>query len=179
MSHALHADYTFDADAFATAQGYHTRATGRQMRWLRWGFLGATLATVSYILVTNRELHPLMLVAVALGYLGVIGAEVLNHPRTQARTIRRRFARGAYQPQRVAYVIREDGLTTTTDGAHAQHIPWGGFQRVVETPDGFLLYRDRAVFLWLPADALRPAGEATVMLRAIWARHALPVTRVG
>jgi hypothetical protein len=119
----------------------------------------------------------MLYVVLAMGYIGVIAAEVLQHPKMLARAIKKRFDEGIYQSQKVAFVLQDDSITTTTNGNHEKRITWDEFQKIVETPDGFLMYLNKQVFLWLPLSALRPADSSDT-LRTIWREYKLEYARV-
>lgn len=177
MSHAIHADYTFNQDQFITAQNYHVRFTGRKMRWLRWAFLGITIATVVSVIVIHGNINPMMLVVLGVGYIGVVAAEVMQHPKMIARAIRKRFEQGIYQAQRVSFTIKDENITTQTDGKYEKQMTWHEFYKIVETPDGFLMYLNKQIFLWLPLDSIRPT-DAEESLKEIWKSNKLECARV-
>lgn len=177
MSHAIHADYTFNQDAFITAQNYHVRFSGRRMRWMRWAYLGITVATVTAVLVTQDNIHPMLYLVLAMGYIGVVFAEIMQHPKMIARAIHKRFEDGTYRAQKVALVMKENSIISTTDGKHETTMSWGDIQKIVETPDGFLMYLNKRAFLWLPFDSLRP-DDADTTLRTIWREQQLEYARI-
>lgn len=82
---------------------------------------------------------------------------------------RRHFKKGETANKIVEWIFSEEMVVSNCEGLVKAEMSWVFFDKIVETPDGFMLYFKRKdTFFWLPYDAFEiPEGRAMVKRFAI------------
>ncbi len=147
----IQATYKWTIDEMVTAQLHHTQHNGKQRRRLRFVMLTGMMLVVTLIVWRYFLLDWRLLILLGMAYIGVISAEVTRHPRYVEWSARRMFSRFSDQNKMVTFTLDRRGIQrgeTLTE--------WDEIDKVLETGDGFLLYLNKDMFLWIPKGAFRP-----------------------
>lgn len=90
--------------------------------------------------------------------LMLLGAMFVSMPLFIRRGALRLYAQKADRDMTVRWEISDDRVSSKTDLA-ASDLSWTAFVKVARLPQGFLLYPNDSVFLWLPVHAFASAAD--------------------
>lgn len=137
------AKYKWTADELIAAQRWHYRhGVRRYFRVVVWGLI--IFLVLAGILVLFAFHDGSGVVFIAMGLL-----LILTHTVIQPWLIRRNFRHRPDNGIEIEWHISTDRLQTrSTHGA--SEMTWKAFGKVVQSPDGFLLYPFNQLFFWLP-----------------------------
>ena len=167
MSGTIQATYHWTADDMVQAQLLHTTGTRGRYRWLRLVALGSMMLVATTLFVQQGIFDTRILGFVAVAWIAVMISEVSRHPMWVERKARRLFDRHMSDRQRVRMTITDQGIESVTDGMGEGQAAWSDIERVLETPDGFLLYLSKQVFLWVPKRAFRPKTDLKRFIKMV------------
>ena len=167
---AIRASYLWTVDEMVVAQKHHLRGQSQKVRWLRFVALGSMIFVLFMLLFRQGIFNWGIAALVGLAYVGVLVNELMRHPKVVERSARRLFARHADQNKRVTFVIDETAVSATTEDVGESRTLWDNVQQVRETDDGFLLYLNKQLFLWIPRKAIQPQSDLERLRQIIAAR---------
>lgn len=177
MQPTLHARYRFSRDELILSMSHHYRTPFRRA-FLVAGHLLSLLfvALALWLLITSGRDSG------SLGTLGLIMLFPLYWWFLHERLNRWVFLRGFDErPDANAIVTWElgaDGFRNGVEGLATSESRWALIAKAVETRDGFLLYLQRNIFLWLPFGAFEQP-EAVERVRDFIVASGVPYVRRG
>lgn len=141
------------------AQLLHTQVTRGRYRWLRIVALGSMMLASSLIFLRQGIFDMRVFGLVAIAYVAVVISEVSRHPMWIERSARRMFSRHLDKDQAVKFEIDKQGIRSSTEGVGENNVEWADIERVMEAQDGFLVYLNKQLFLWIPRSSFRPKSD--------------------
>lgn len=156
---AITASYQWTEDAMITAQLHHLQGTKKRLRWLRIVALGGMIAVATWLIMQEFVINPTILGLVGVAYIAVIISEVTRHPKWIERSAKKLFDRALDKEQTVRFEIDGRAIHASTEGVGSGTTAWEDVHQIVETNDGFLIYLNKQVFLWVPAEAFKPKSD--------------------
>jgi hypothetical protein len=151
----IHISYDWALSELLTAQRYYARS---RCRWpFRWA--GHALACL-FVLIGVLSLAtsgPRVLSGVLIfGGLYWLFLRAWLH----RRVVTRRHASSSTRDRHVTWEIAEDKLLSETEGISKAELTWAMFVKVIETPEGWMMFQNKMLFHWIPRSGL--ANEADI-----------------
>lgn len=169
MNEEITASLTYDEQSMSPAFRWHSHRQNRA------GLIAGAMALVLFGLLfwaahsappsTGFVITPSLVLAPACVVLFVLLIRWLG-PVLFARSIKSSSARGSLLTYRIS---EENGVKLTIANGKADY-PWGRFLRSLITPEGVLLYTQKAAFNWFPKTAFPTASDYTRFLTLVTAK---------
>lgn len=150
----INASYKWTFDELFTSQQYHVKINGRTARWLRYGILAIVFGFIFWLYFFNNVLEWRILLLAFFLWLGLLINEVSRHPKTIERSLKKQYTQRKDQNAQIRFTIDSHNIYSITEGFGEGTIPWSDIYQIIETPTGFMIYRNKHVFIWLPFKAL-------------------------
>jgi hypothetical protein len=165
----IEARFKWSAEEMLKAQDAHIKSspTLRKMQRgaLVWGVICVLLGIGSLILHRFVGL-----------YFCVMGAALLSSRLWTRRFILKLYNQRHDRDSEVSWMISSDEITTKSEASDSR-FEWRVISRVVECPQGFLLYLNNQLFHWLPGHAFK--GEGGKEFAALAERHVKQYDRMS
>ncbi len=93
----------------------------------------------------------LLFVLLAAGLAGILLPDWLT---------RRQMTASAAQSRPITIALSENGMESNVTGVSQNQWTWPALSEAVQTPEGLLVYLNKASFVWLPEHAFSSPAEA-------------------
>lgn len=159
----VRASFVEDEAHFIEAFRHRPKTTAKE--WTRW----SVTPVISLTLVTGLSLfqkhkthdHLWWLPIAVAGLVFVLVWFTSWSPEAQERSLRAALKKQLPEaPVPSWFEFSLVGFLATGHNARSTHYPWQSIPRLVEQPDGFLVYTDGTTYFWFPATSFPSRTEA-------------------